>query len=52
MKNMGDILRQAQLMQHKIAKMQQEMGEKDFSLVRDHFTGGAGGQPDQIAAGL
>ena len=27
---MGDILRQAQLMQHKIAKMQQEMGEKDF----------------------
>lgn len=30
MRNMGDILRQAQVMQHKIAKMQQEMSLKDF----------------------
>ena len=30
MRNMGDILRQAQVMQHKIAKMQQEMATKDF----------------------
>ncbi len=30
MKNMGDLLRQAQVMQHKIAKMQQELGDKSF----------------------
>lgn len=30
MKNMGDILRQAQVMQHKIAKMQAELGEHTF----------------------
>lgn len=30
MKNMGDLLRQAQVMQNKIAKMQQELGEQDF----------------------
>lgn len=30
MKNMGDLLRQAQVMQNKIAKMQQELAEQDF----------------------
>lgn len=30
MKNMGDLLRQAQVMQNKIAKMQQELGEQNF----------------------
>ena len=30
MKNMGDILRQAQVMQHKLSKMQQEMAGKEF----------------------
>ena len=30
MKNMGDILRQAQVMQGKLNKMQQEMGAKEF----------------------
>ncbi len=30
MKNMGDILRQAQVMQSKIAKLQQEMNEQTF----------------------
>ncbi len=29
MKNMNDLLRQAQIMQSKIAKLQQEMAEKD-----------------------
>ena len=29
MKNMNDMLRQAQVMQNKIAKLQQEMAEKD-----------------------
>ncbi|WP_077071516.1 YbaB/EbfC family nucleoid-associated protein [Mailhella massiliensis] len=29
MKNMNDLLRQAQVMQNKIAKLQQEMAEKD-----------------------
>ncbi len=30
MKNMNDLLRQAQIMQGKIAKMQAELGEKSF----------------------
>ena len=30
MKNMGDILRQAQVMQHKLSKLQQEMGAREF----------------------
>ncbi len=30
MKNMNDLLRQAQVMQNKIAKMQAELGEKSF----------------------
>lgn len=30
MKNMGDILRQAQIMQQKISKMQTELGERSF----------------------
>ncbi len=30
MKNMNDLLRQAQIMQNKIAKMQTELGEKVF----------------------
>jgi nucleoid-associated protein EbfC len=30
MKNMGDILRQAQVMQPKLAKVQQQMAEADF----------------------
>lgn len=30
MKNMGDLLRQAQVMQSKIAKMQQELSEQNF----------------------
>jgi len=30
MKNMGDILRQAQVMQGKIAKMQQDLAEQSF----------------------
>ena len=30
MRNMNDILRQAQVMQNKIAKLQQEMGEQSF----------------------
>ena len=29
MKNMNDLLRQAQVMQNKIARLQQEMAEKD-----------------------
>ena len=30
MKNMGDILRQAQVMQNKLSKVQQEMGAREF----------------------
>jgi len=30
MKNMGDILRQAQVMQNKLSKLQQEMSAKEF----------------------
>ncbi len=30
MKNMNDLLRQAQVMQNKISKMQEEMGKKSF----------------------
>lgn len=30
MRNMNDILRQAQVMQNKLAKLQQEMGEKTY----------------------
>lgn len=30
MRNMNDILRQAQVMQHKIAKMQEEMGTRSY----------------------
>ncbi len=30
MKNMNDLLRQAQVMQNKIAKMQEELGHKSF----------------------
>lgn len=30
MRNMNDLLRQAQVMQHKLARMQQEMAEKNF----------------------
>ena len=30
MKNMGDVLRQAQIMQNKLNKMQQEMGVREF----------------------
>lgn len=30
MKNMGDLLRQAQVMQNKIAKMQAELGERTY----------------------
>ncbi len=30
MKNMGDVLRQAQVMQHKLGKLQQEMAEKEM----------------------
>ncbi len=30
MKNMNDLLRQAQVMQNKIAKMQDELGQKSF----------------------
>ena len=30
MKNMGDLLRQAQVMQNKIAKMQAELGERSY----------------------
>jgi len=30
MKNMGDILRQAQVMQNKLSKLQQEMGAREF----------------------
>lgn len=30
MKNMGDVLRQAQIMQQKIARVQQQMAESDF----------------------
>jgi len=30
MKNMGDILRQAQVMQNKLSKLQQEMGDREF----------------------
>lgn len=33
MRNMGDILRQAQVMQHKIAKMQQEMAVKEYEAT-------------------
>jgi DNA-binding YbaB/EbfC family protein len=33
MKNMGDILRQAQIMQNKLHKMQQEMGGKEFEAA-------------------
>ncbi len=32
MKNMNDILRQAQIMQNKIAKLQQEMAEKEVEV--------------------
>jgi len=33
MKNMGDILRQAQVMQGKLSKMQQEMAGKEFEAA-------------------
>ena len=33
MKNMGDILRQAQVMQNKLNKMQQEMGVREFEAT-------------------
>ena len=33
MLNMNDILRQAQVMQQKIAKLQQEMGDHDFEAA-------------------
>ena len=33
MKNMGDILRQAQVMQNKLSKVQQEMGTKEFEAT-------------------
>jgi len=33
MKNMGDILRQAQVMQNKLSKMQQEMGAREFEAA-------------------
>ena len=33
MKNMGDILRQAQVMQNKLSKMQQEMGDREFEAA-------------------
>ena len=33
MKNMGDILRQAQVMQNKLNKMQQEMGVMEFEAT-------------------
>ena len=33
MRNMNDILRQAQVMQQKIAKLQQEMGDHDFEAA-------------------
>ena len=33
MKNMGDILRQAQVMQNKLHKMQQEMGAREFEAT-------------------
>lgn len=33
MRNMNDILRQAQVMQNKIAKMQQEMGERKYEAA-------------------
>ena len=33
MKNMGDILRQAQVMQNKLNKMQQEMGAREFEAT-------------------
>ena len=33
MKNMGDILRQAQVMQNKLHKMQQEMGAREFEAA-------------------
>ena len=33
MKNMGDILRQAQVMQNKLNKMQQEMGGREFEAA-------------------
>ena len=33
MRNMNDILRQAQIMQNKIAKLQQEMGERSYEAA-------------------
>lgn len=33
MKNMNDLLRQAQVMQNKIAKLQQEMGERTYEAA-------------------
>ena len=33
MKNMGDILRQAQVMQNKLSKMQQEMATREFEAA-------------------
>ncbi len=33
MRNMNDILRQAQVMQNKIAKLQQEMGERTYEAA-------------------
>ena len=45
MKNMGDILRQAQVMQNKLHKMQQEMGTREFEassgggMVTAHVSG-------------
>ena len=35
MRNMNDILRQAQVMQNKIAKLQQEMGEHSYEASSD-----------------
>ncbi len=45
MKNMNDLLRQAQVMQNKIAKMQEELGQKNFEassgggMVKAEVTG-------------
>jgi DNA-binding YbaB/EbfC family protein len=33
MKNMGDILRQAQVMQNKLSKLQQDMGAREFEAT-------------------
>ena len=45
MRNMNDILRQAQVMQNKIAKLQQDLGEHSYEASRGgeggHVEGGA-----------